>query len=147
MPTDAERQAQVELTAWTLSLRDAEFIHQHVVDAWAAQHADENTRPIAVAFSLLGLYLHIEKGSTGREVQHAHMQLAQPKGRGPGRKNWPRFPLPAERGPVTACDVMAAPEKERPQAIEEWCRSVWNAWEESHAAVAKFARQITAAKA
>ena len=139
MPTKQEQNARNELTSWTLSLRDREFIHQHAVDAWAAQHAEENSSSIGIAFGLVGLYLHLEKGFTGREVQRAHMQLAQPRGRGPGRKDWPRFPLPTERGRVTVCDVMAAPEHERAQALDRWCRSVWEAWEESHLAVAELA--------
>ena len=125
---NADENALNDLTAWTLSLRDGGFIHQHVVDAWAAQHADGNSKPIGVAFALIGLYLHLEKGWSGREVQRAHMQLGQPHGRGPGRKDWPRFPLPKDRGRVTIHDVMAAPESERAAAIDRWCRSVWEAW-------------------
>jgi hypothetical protein len=136
-----EREQLNELTAWTLGLRDGPFIHQHVVDAWALQHADENSKPIAVAFALLGLYLHLEKGWSGREVQRAHMQLGQPHGRGAGRKDWPKFPLPKTRGSVTVGDVMAAPESERAKAIDRWCRSVWEAWSENHEAVRAWAAQ------
>lgn len=146
MPSAREERAYNELTAWTLSRRDGEFIHQHVVDAWAAQHADQTTRPIAIAFSLIGLYLHLEKGFTGRQVQRAHMQLTQPAGRGPGRKDWPLFPLPKDRGRMTACDVWAAPEPERAKAIDQWCRSVWEAWRESHAAIVEFAGELASAK-
>lgn len=143
MPSDAEERAHNELAAWTLGLRDREFIHQYVVDAWTAQHAGENTRPMPVAFALLGLYLHLEQGFSGRAVQRAHMQLAQPSGRGPGRRVWPRFALPSDRGCLTACDVMAASEQERPEAIDRWCRSVWSAWVHSHAAVAALAQELS----
>lgn len=129
------------LTAWTLGLREGGFIHQHVVDAWAAQHAEENSKPISVAFALIGLYLYLEKCYSGREVQRVHMRLGQPHGRGPGRKDWPRFALPRERGLVTIADVMASPEAERAAAIERWCRSVWDAWRESHAAVRQWAEK------
>ena len=135
MIDDAEQHAYNELTAWTLSLRDREFIHQHVVDAWAMQHADENSKPIAVAFTLLGMYLHLEKGFTGREVQRVHMRLGQPHGRGPGRKQWPKFPLSKKRAKMTVLDVMAVPENERRQAIDRWCQSLWEAWSESQEAV------------
>jgi hypothetical protein len=84
---------------------------------------------------LLGLYLHVERGWTGRDVQRAHMRLARPQGRGPGRKEWPRFTAPEERGSVTAADVMTAAESERRAAIDRWCRSVWDAWQESHAEI------------
>ncbi|HWC16243.1 MAG TPA: DUF5946 family protein [Terriglobales bacterium] len=128
-----------ELTAWTLSLRDQAFIHQHVVDAWAAQHADERSKPIAVAFALIGLYLHLEKGFTGREVQRVHMLLGQPHRRGPGRKHWPRFPLPTKLANLTAGDVLAAPEWERAAAIDRWCFSVWTVWSESQQQVRDWA--------
>jgi Family of unknown function (DUF5946) len=135
MPTETEHAAYHALMSWTLTLGDSEFIHQHVVDAWGAQHATEESTPISVYFALLGLYLYLEKGITGRQVQRAHMQIAQPHGRGPGRKEWPRFPLPKQRGEITAGDILAAPENERGQAIESWCRSVWEAWKDSHAAI------------
>ena len=141
-PSDKEQNAHNELLAWTLSLREERFIHQHVVDAWAAQHADEDSKAISVAFALVGLYLHLERGFTGRAVQLAHMRLAQPSGRGPGRKDWPRFPLPKERGHITVCDVMATPEKERAEAVDRWCRSVWAAWSASHQATADLAEQL-----
>jgi len=129
-----------ELTAWTLGRGDSAFLHQHVVDAWAAQHAAEGTKPITVAFALIGLYLHLEKGYTGREVQRVHMKLAQPLGRGGGRKHWPQFEIPRVRGTVTAVDVMSSPQSERAKQIERWCRSVWEAWSDSHDAVREWAK-------
>ncbi len=148
-----------QLYFYTLAHPDPRFIHQHVVDAYAAQQADEHSKPIGVALALIGLYLHLEKGYTGRQVQLAHMQLAKK------RKQWPRFPLPhpavphpspksgervghtsepkakvsqATRGDVTVADVMAAPAgPERDRAIERWCASVWKAWSASHDEVAR----------
>lgn len=115
-----------ELCFYTLAHPDPSFIHQLVVDAFTAQHADENTKPIAVAFALIGLYLHIEKKYSGRQVQRAHMALAK------RRKQWPAFQPPAERGTATVADVVtAAPGPERDAAIERWCASVWQAWSEN----------------
>lgn len=112
-----------ELCAYTLTRGDATFIHQHVVDAWAAQTADSSSKPIGVAFALAGLYLHLERGLTGREVQRAHMKMAAT------RREWPRFELPIDRGAVTAREVLAAPEGvERDAAIDRWCASVWAAY-------------------
>src|SRR5215469_295648 len=65
------------------------------------------------------------------------MRLAQPHGRGPGRKEWPCFPLPKERGRITASYLIAIPENERTQAIDRWCRSVWEAWKDSRSAIAE----------
>ena len=104
--------------AWTLRLPEGGFIDQEVVDAWAAQHATEESTPISVVFALIGLYLHLEKGFSGRQVQRAHMRLAQPHGRGPGRKEWPRFPLPRERGRITASDKSLWRELTRDRELE-----------------------------
>jgi hypothetical protein len=71
--SDKEQSAYEELAAWTLGLGDAAFLHQRVVDAWAAQHATAKSKPINIAFALLGLYLHLEHGFSGREVQLAHI--------------------------------------------------------------------------
>ena len=141
MIPDVEQHALNELTVWTLSLRDREFIHQHVVDAWALQHANETSRPITAPFALLGIYLHLEKSYTGKEVQFAHMILGQPRGRGPGRKDWPHFALPKYRGKITVLDVMAVPENERKHAIDAWCRSAWEACRDIQQQVRDWVRQ------
>ena len=39
-----EKEAYDELCAYTLSHDDPAFIHQYVVDAWCAQHADAQTK-------------------------------------------------------------------------------------------------------
>lgn len=125
-PTDAEQAAYDALQLYTLSLGDRAFIHQHVVDAWMAQHADSSTKPIAMAFSLLGLYLHLERGFTGKQVQHVHVALGRYK------QVWPTFVLPQGRGNMTAADVMRTPEgTARAQAIDAWCAAVWEAYHES----------------
>ena len=132
----SEKEAYDELQAYTLELRDAAFIHQHVVDAWMLQHADETTKSIGVAFALVGMYLHFEKSFSGKEVQRAHMVM------GKRSKTWPAFDLPAERGSMNATDVMAAPAgPERDRAIEAWSLSIWQAFHASHAAVADLAKR------
>jgi hypothetical protein len=121
-----------ELCFYTRAHGSPSFIHQHVVDAYAAQHADESTKPISVAFALIGLYLYIERNYSGKEVQRAHMALTK------RRKFWPRFKIPTERGRVTVSYVIAAPAgNERDNLIRQWCASVWAAWRESHEEVRK----------
>ena len=127
----SDQDAYYELACYTLGHADPAFIHQYIVDAYAAQHADERSKPIAVAFALAGLYLHLERQYSGRAVQQAHMQLAKQK------NPWPRFTLPTFRGAMTAADVMrAAPGAARDEAIDRWSASVWAAWSDSHEQVA-----------
>lgn len=115
-----------ELSFYTLSHGDPKFIHQHIVDAFAVQTADENTKPIAVIFGLAGLYLLIEKNFTGREVQQMHLLMSQNK------KPWPQIKLPINRGAITVAEVLATnPGKERDEMIYKWCESVWEAFAES----------------
>jgi hypothetical protein len=54
-------QAYSDLQSYTVSKQDPVFIHQHVVDVYSAWHAGGPTRPITVAFGLIGLYLTLEK--------------------------------------------------------------------------------------
>jgi Family of unknown function (DUF5946) len=126
----ASREEYHELSYYTLAHPDPSFIHQHIVDAYTAQCADEDTKPIAVAFALIGLYLYVEQNRSGKEVQRMHMKLAK------RRRAWPKFDLPPQRGAITVSEVLAAPAGERrDEMIRRWCMSVWDAWADSHAQV------------
>jgi hypothetical protein len=126
----AEEASYHELCAYTLTHRDPGFIHQHVVDAFAAQNANATTKPITLAFALVGLYLMLERNVTGRQVQRVHMLLAN------RRHEWPRFDLPADRGTIWPSEVLAAPRgRARDERIVTWCASVWQAYRASRAAV------------
>ncbi len=129
---ESEQELFHELSFYTLAHADPAFAHQYIVDAYAAQTADNDTKSIRVAFGLIGLYLHIEKGYTGKEVQRADMQLAN------RRKTWPAFEMPSHCGDVRVADVMRAEAgTERDAAIERWMASVWGAWSASHTRVAE----------
>src|SRR6516162_473493 len=114
------RAAYDEVYVYTMSRPG--FILQHVVDAFTVQNATEDSKPISVVFGLVGLYLHIEKQFSGRQVQKAHIELGRRK------RVWPKVYLPEDRGAITVADVLAAsagPERDR--AIDDWCRSLWTA--------------------
>jgi hypothetical protein len=133
---NVEREQYDQLCYYTLAHGDASFIHQHVVDAYTAQCASESSKPIAVAFSLIGLYLAVEEKRSGKDVQRMHMKLAKK------RKEWPRFALPLERGAISVSDVLAAPAgHRRDDMIRQYCASVWAAWAESHAEVRALLRE------
>lgn len=130
-PVDSEQESYHELSYYTLAHTDPNFIHQHIVDAFAAQTAHENTKPIRVTFALVGLYLYLEKNYTGRQVQLAHMTLAN------RRKEWRKFDLPEFRGEIRVGDVVREPPGEKRDAmIRSWCESVWQACKKCHLDVA-----------
>jgi Family of unknown function (DUF5946) len=129
---DDELQQYHELCAYSLTHSDPAFLHQHVVDTFAAQRATPTTKPITLTFALVGLYLHVEKGQTGKQVQRVHMLLAR------RRTNWPGFDLPVDRGHVRVSDVMGVPAgPARDAAIDRWCASVWAAYSACHDHVAE----------
>lgn len=126
-----------QLCFHTMNLGDARFIHQHAVDAYAVQEAGEDTKPIAVVFGLAGLYLYLERGFTGRQVQRTHMRMARL------RRTWPRLALPVERGAMTIVDVVKAePGEALDRAIHEWCVAVWGAYHASRGEIASLLKTL-----
>jgi hypothetical protein len=113
-----------ELSYYTLAHPDPAFIHQHLVDAYGAQHVrGESKSTIGAAFALAGLYLAVERRFTGRQVQKMHMLMASKS------KQWPRFEPPGEGGPLTVADVLKVePGAGRDRELLRWCASVWAAW-------------------
>src|SRR5258705_3747741 len=115
------RAAYDEVYAYTMGRPG--FILQHVVDAFAVQTASGDNKPIGVVFGLVGLYLHVEKQFSGRQVQKAHMELGRRKREGP------RLYLPEDRGRMTAADLLAASAGPRgDRAIDARCQSSWTAF-------------------
>ncbi len=71
-------QKYTELTYYTLSKQDINFIHQHAVDAYAAQHSGNEMKNITTAFALIGLYYAIEHGYSGKLVQLCNLRINHP---------------------------------------------------------------------
>ena len=121
-----EKTAYEELSYYTLSHKDPSFIHQLAVDAFAAQTARDQDKPIRLTFALVGLFLHVERQFNGKQVQDIHMKLGREE------QPWPVFELPRFRGQVRVGDVLAAPEGlERDEMIHRWSISVWDAFREN----------------
>lgn len=132
----SEQDAYDELRCYTLAHPDPAFIHQHAVDAFTAQHANDQTKTIALTFALVGLYLFVERRFSGRQVQRVHTELANNK------QAWPVFVLPQRRGLMTAIDVVAMPVGiQRDQAIAAWCATVWEAFHDSRGVVIELLRR------
>src|SRR5713226_5412071 len=104
-----------ELSYYTLAHGDPKFIHQHLVDAYGAQHVRQSKSTMGAAFALAGLYLAVERGFTGRQVQKMHMRMARKS------KEWPRFDQPDDVGPLTVADVQAVPPgPRRDEKLMQW---------------------------
>lgn len=131
----SEQELFDELSFYTLAHGDAAFIHENSADAWRAQQADETTKPMAVIFAVMGLYLYLEKGFTGRQVQLAHMRMARQ------RRSWPKLALPKTQASLTVADVVAGePGEARDAMIRGWCAAVWDVWQESRAQIVELAK-------
>src|SRR5581483_6785511 len=113
-----------ELSLYTLAHPDQHyFIHQLVVDAYAAQHVTKDSKPVAVAGALVGLYLVVEHGYTGKQVQQVHMKL------GNHMKEWMIGRFPTAQSSMTVASVLAAaPGQVRDDAIGQWVQEVWKLW-------------------
>jgi hypothetical protein len=131
---DSMRAAYDEVYIYTMGRPG--FILQHVVDAFAVQTANQASKPIGVVFGLVGLYLHVEKQFSGRQVQEVHMQLGRRK------REWPSIYFPENRGSMTVVDVLAASTgPERDVAIDNWCRSVWTSFGENRKTIIALLRE------
>ncbi len=124
-----------ELYGYTLSEPASGFIHQVVVDTYRLQHAGNHSKPLGVGFALIGLYLVVERGQTGRQAQLAHMELAKRK----ADIRWPEFEVPRSCRPLTVEDVLAPSLESRNAAILDWASSVWIEWQTYHSAIRELA--------
>jgi hypothetical protein len=115
-----------ELTFYTIGKQDIHFIHQHAVDAYAAQHSGGGMKPITTAFALIGLYYAIERGFNGRQVQRVHTKLARQK------YSWVPLEGPKKSYSLTVRDVLDAPSEERDALLRKWMSDVWECWDHQH---------------
>jgi hypothetical protein len=117
-----------ELASYTIGKQDIDFIHQHAVDAYAAQHSGNGMKNITTAFALIGLYYAIEHGYTGRQVQRVHMLLGRQK------YQWEALQPPDKSSySLTVCDVLKEPPGEHRDALlRQWMRDVWECWRHQH---------------
>jgi hypothetical protein len=116
-----------ELSLYTLSLQDNNFLHQHAIDTYSAQHAGCAMKDITIVYSLIGLYYAIEHGFTGKQVQRVHMLFSQQ------RTKWPVLQLPKKDYSLTVADVLKEePGVKRDTMLENWMHDVWECWEHQH---------------
>lgn len=108
-------------------------VHRLTVDAYAAQHPGEPGRRSSqsVAVHLVGLHLILDRGFTPGRATRALGQLIDQLA------PFPWLPPPADLGALTVLEVHAASNlDEHSERVEQWARSVWNAWSMHHQTVA-----------
>lgn len=117
-----------ELSIYTIGKQDIDFIHQHAIDTYSAQHSGNGMKPITTAFSLIGLYYAVEKGFNGRQVQRVHTLLSRQK------YNWKELQPPVKSVySLTVFDVLnEQPGESRDKMIRKWMLDVWKCWKHQH---------------
>ena len=124
-----------ELSYYSLTHPNKEFfIHKYIVDAYLAQHASKDIKPIKIALALVGLCLFVNYNYTGRQIQNAHIELTKVK------KNWPVFVRPESKIDITISDILLTKTySSRDELIKKWATSVWGIWKDQHAAIMQLA--------
>jgi hypothetical protein len=112
-----------------------------MVDTYGAQHAGEDAHSIRVAYSLVGLFLALERARDGLAVRRAHQRMGKPD------HTWPSFDRPPDVGAITVLDVAEAGIRAdsvagHADAVGRWARSVWQAWSAQHRAAAALAERL-----
>lgn len=109
-----------DLSAYLMMNPDITFSTQHVVDAYSVQHSGKQVKNIRTAFSLVGLYLAVERGYSGRQVQQAHMERAK------RNIHWSSFELSTQPYTLSVADVLAVDElQNRNEMLMKWAKNVW----------------------
>lgn len=126
-----------QLAYYTLSHPGQDFIHQHIVDAYTIQTASENTKPIAIVYALAGLYLHVVKNYTGKQVQSAHIIMSKKS------KEFPTISLPDDKGSIHIKEVLSFTDPiKRDLHIHKWCVSIWEACSAQHALIIEITERL-----
>ncbi len=110
-----------------------------VIDAYAVQHHGiaERRAIQSVNAHWVALYLQLEKGFTGEQVNVALQRVLKFA----NEFVWLEPPTP--NGTMTIADVLKAgnPEQQA-NAIENYARDIWNAWQGHRATVLKWAARV-----
>lgn len=116
-----------EVTGFALDTSGLMQVHQLSVDAYGAQHGGGGTPPIRLAFSLVGLYLALDRDLDGEQVRAAHARMGKPDA------SWPAFTPPDHLGLATIMSVaeqglMRGSRSGHLDAVTRWAEAVWTGW-------------------
>lgn len=105
-------------------------VHQLSVDTYAVQHPGKPERRAcqSVALHLMTLCLALERGTTAEKAARAHTYYAH--------RTYPWLEPPSFENALTILDVLSARDPvEHAGRVEQWARSVWQAWAPHHETV------------
>lgn len=109
--------------------------HRITVDAYAAQHPG-NPSPQSiqsVAVHLISLYLTLERGWPEDQAVKKMQRLAD-------RGDFIWLDTPASLGEITVLNVRRAENPtEHKELVEQWARTVWEAWDPHHETIRQWA--------
>jgi hypothetical protein len=114
-------------------------IHRLTVDAYAAQHPGRETPQTtqSVIVHLTSINLVLSKDVSSGTVTDKIGYLTDHH-----NDDFSCLEPPANRGDVTVVDVAQACDLEEHTAlVEEWARSVWEAWEKHHSAIEQWTQR------
>jgi hypothetical protein len=112
------------------------LIHRLTVDAYAVQHPGRPTPQTAqsVTVHLISMCLVLERVYDFQRATEAMGRIIKEH-----KKDFVRLNPPDNRGDITALDVGKARDlEEHTGMVNQWARSVWNAWGEYHDAIRQF---------
>ncbi len=115
-------------------------IHRLTVDAYAVQHPGKPSRQSiqSVCVHLLALYMAFEKKMAARDITFAMRQILAKE----PTFHW--LEPPEDLGSITVQDVAKAKNLEEHTAlVNEWAKSVWQAWSGHHALIRDIFTQAT----
>lgn len=123
-----------ELSGFESTVVELGRFHQMTVDSYGAQHAGHPTKPISVAYSLVGLHLALDRKLSGAGIRAAHSLMGKPQ------PDWPSFDPPPRSYTLTVLDVLEAGAYEgsvagHAAAMLRWAEAVWLTWADHHPAV------------
>jgi uncharacterized protein DUF5946 len=130
-----------ELAGFESTVIELGRFRQMTVDAYGAQHAGHPTKPIRVAYSLVGLHLALDRKVSGAGVRTAHSLMGKPQ------PDWPGFDSPRRSPAITVLDVVdagahAGSVAGHAAAMLRWAEAVWLAWTNHHSAVVELTARL-----
>jgi hypothetical protein len=109
--------------------------HQLTVDTYAVQHAGGPHPDKSIDVHLSGLHCILNLELPPAMISRIRQQLAQ------SVQEWPHYPPPTDRSPLTVQDVVDADSiQAHIDGVNKWAAAVWDTWSAYHSRIADLVR-------